>query len=573
MSVSTNKYIFRFLLVSLNIDAILQRTTIGRRRQKLHAMTDGLGLEGVYGETLSRIKGQGEEESRLGMAALMWISHSERPLKVNELCHALGVEIGAADLDSDNIPSIGTLLACCQGLVAVDKEASTARLIHYTLQEYLRGHPNLFCRAHATMAETCLSYLNSHQVKALATTPSPDLGGKPFLEYSSLYWGMHAKRDLLAYAKQLALKLFEDYSNHTSINLLLDAEKSRLFFPGRDKYPGFSSLHCASFFGIVDIVTNLIEVEGCDINQADSIRITPLVWATWNGHEGVVELLLGRNVDPNKRCFGDRTPLLYAAWRGHEGVVRILLGRKDIHPDESEFLGRTPLWCAAEYGREEIVKILHGRDDVNADKPDNDGRTPLSVAAHHGHEKIVKILLGRDDTSADKPDISCRTPLWGAAFAGHEGVVKMLLERSDVNPDKPDSTDRTPLWCATWTGHGGVVKILLGRGDVNPNKPDIYGQTPLRCAAMKGHEAVVKILLGRSDVKSDQPDEDGRTPLWFAAFQRHEGVVRILLGRDDVNPDRPDRHGQTPRLLAVSSSHPGVVALLPPLASAAPGTA
>ena len=59
------------------------------------------------------------------------------------MCHALGVEIGSPDLDSDNVPSIGTLLDCCQGLVSVDKEASTIRLIHFTLQEYLRAHPRL----------------------------------------------------------------------------------------------------------------------------------------------------------------------------------------------------------------------------------------------------------------------------------------------------------------------------------------------------------------------------------------------------------------------------------------------
>jgi len=152
----------RFLLVSLNIDTILQGTTIGRRRRKLDAMTDGLGLEGAYSETLSRIKGQGEEEARLGIATLMWISHSERPLKVDELCHALGVEIGSPDLDGDDVPSIRTLLSCCQGLIAVDKEASTVRLIHFTLQEYLRAQPELFGRAHSIMAETCLSYLNSH---------------------------------------------------------------------------------------------------------------------------------------------------------------------------------------------------------------------------------------------------------------------------------------------------------------------------------------------------------------------------------------------------------------------------
>jgi len=74
-------------------------------------MTDGLRLGDAYDATLSRIKGQGGEKARLGMAALMWISHLERPLRADKLCHALGVRIGLPDLDGDNVPSIGTLIA------------------------------------------------------------------------------------------------------------------------------------------------------------------------------------------------------------------------------------------------------------------------------------------------------------------------------------------------------------------------------------------------------------------------------------------------------------------------------
>jgi len=151
------------------------------------AMTDGLGLGDAYGATLNRIEGQGGERARLGMAALMWISLAERPLRASELCQALSVEIGSPNLNSDNVPSISTLLACCQGLVVVEKEGSVVRLIHFTLQEYLRAHPELFGAAHSTMAETCLSYLNSQQVKAISTGPSSDLQDAPFLEYSSLY--------------------------------------------------------------------------------------------------------------------------------------------------------------------------------------------------------------------------------------------------------------------------------------------------------------------------------------------------------------------------------------------------
>jgi len=355
-------------------------------------MTDGLGLGNAYGATLDRIKGQGGERSRLGMATLMWISHAERPLKPDELCHALAVEIGSPNLNTDNVPSIGTLIACCQGLVFVDKEASTVRLIHSTLQEYLLAHPELFGTPHSTIAETCLGYLNSQQVKALSPSLPPDFRKVPFLGYSSLYWGVHAKRDLSDCAKSLALKLFDDCENHISTKFLsyrwcnIDFNEPSLF----------SGLHCASIFGIDEFVAGLVKLEGYDVNKKDCLGNTSLTWA---------------------------------ARRGHEGVVKILLGRDDINPDIPDNSGRTPLCWAGIYGQEGVVKILLGQDDVNPDKPDKLGRTPLCWAAIHGQEAMVKILLGRDNVNPEKPDKYGRTPLYYAVDRQHEGIIALLHSR------------------------------------------------------------------------------------------------------------------------------------------------
>jgi len=598
VKLSTDRYAPSFLLVSLSIGAILQETTIHRRRQKLRAMTDGLGLGDAYGATLGRIKGQGGEKARVGMATLMWISYSERPLKVDELCHALAVEIGSPNLNTDNVPSIGTLLTCCQGLVVVDKKASTVRLIHFTLQEYFRVHPELFGAAHSAIAETCLSYLNSKQVMAFSTSPPHDLQSTPFLEYSSVYWGIHAKRDLSDCAKQLALKLFDDYNNHLSAKVLLKAQISGAY--SRDfNYPSrFSGLHSACFFGIAEIVARLVESEGCDINQTDYRGNTPLLWAAWNGHEGAVKILLGRDdINPNPLDLDGRTPLCLSVESGHEGVVKILLERDDVRPWRLDMFGRTALGYAAESGREGVVEILLGRDDVNPNTLDSDGRTPLCLAAGNGHEGVVEVLLTRDDVNADKPDGFGRTPLSRASENGHEGTVKILLGRGDVNPDKPDmfgqtplsltagnghegvvkillgrddvSPDRpddeegrTPLWCAAWGGHEGVVEILLGLDGVNPDKPDVSARTPFSCAASNGHEGVVRMLLERDDINPDRPDEEGRTPLWGAAGGGHEGVVEILLGHGDVDPNKQDMFGQTPLYCAASKGYAGVVGIL-----------
>ena len=178
------------------MDHILGEYTAYGRRQRLGAMTGGVDLGDVYGTSLERIREQGGEKTRLGMAALMWLSHSERQLQLDELLHALAVEIGSRDLNPENVPLVETLLSCCLGLVIIDKEVSTVRLIHPTLQEYLCLHtyPNHFGAPHSRMAETCLTYLNFRAFGDISFTLAalPQLA--PFLKYSSLYWGVHATK-------------------------------------------------------------------------------------------------------------------------------------------------------------------------------------------------------------------------------------------------------------------------------------------------------------------------------------------------------------------------------------------
>ena len=559
---STNKYESRFLLASLSIDAILYESTISQRREKLGEMTSGLELGGAYGATIERIKVQDGDKSRLGMAALMWISHAERPLRADELCHALAVKLGSTDFDVGNIPSISTLVSCCQGLITVDKEASTVRLIHFTLQEYLSARPDIFSGPHSVMAEICLTFLNSRHVKALSTARYADTRIAPFLEYCSIYWGVHAKKELSDSGRSIALALLKENYSQVSTRLLLAQVKDFPLWRFGTLSP-FSGLHCASFFGIVEVVAGLIDLECYSINEADFWGYGPLSWASWNGHQGVVEVLLGREgVNPDMSDKWGRTPLLIAAQNGHKGVVKILLGREEVNPNRPDNEGQTPLLNAVQSGHDGVAKILLGREEVNPDKPNKRGEAALLLAAQNGHEGVVKMLLGREEVNLNGTDKWGRTPLLLAAKCGRESMVKILLEQEEISPDRPDNEGQTPLWNAARNGHEGVVKILLGLEEVSPDKPDKWGRTPFSLAARNGREGVVKILLGREDVNPDRPDNDGRTPLWKAAWNRVESVVKILLERDDVNPDRPDNYGETPLSAASRSGSQTVEALL-----------
>ncbi|RPA96471.1 hypothetical protein L873DRAFT_1791626 [Choiromyces venosus 120613-1] len=185
-----------FLLATLNIEAVLREPTTYRRRQVLRQITDDLSLEDAYGATLGRIQGQGGEKSRLGIAALMWICHAGLPIKPDQLCHALAVEDGSTGLNTDNVPSISTLLICCQGLVVMDHKSSPARLIHLTLRQYLCTRGESFTSAHwePIIKQTCLNYLDSQPIMDLLDNHASDLDSLPFLNFAISYAGIWAKK-------------------------------------------------------------------------------------------------------------------------------------------------------------------------------------------------------------------------------------------------------------------------------------------------------------------------------------------------------------------------------------------
>jgi len=291
--------LLRFLLVALNIDVILGETSLARRKKMLQSVaTTGVDLGSVYDQTLRRIKERKGDRARLGIEVLMWVSHAERPLRIEELCHALAVEVGTTDLDYENIRPPDTVLGSCLGLVMVDKETSTVRLIHYTLQEYL-SRPGILPDACKVLAQSCLVYLNYDCIKGLPVDKVPNLGEMPLLKYSSFYWGSHAKIKLSDRAKALTLELLGQYPTHIP-SILLFNKISDYNTSSVTRYL-FTGLHCASYFGIIEVMASLIETKGCNINQGDCTGITPLMLAAQWGNEGAVALLLTQdNIDPNK---------------------------------------------------------------------------------------------------------------------------------------------------------------------------------------------------------------------------------------------------------------------------------
>ena len=394
----------------------------------------------------------------------MWISHSERPLKANELCQALGVERGDTDLNAGNIPAIETVLRCSLGLATIEASSSTVRLVHFTLQEHLSNSPYLFHNPHSIMAEICLTFLNLRCIRDLSTALYSPPAEVPFISYASCFWGTHARKELNERVKLLALKLLEGYDKHISSKLLLIHERGWWYRPEQERrnaLAGFTGLHGAAYFGIVEITRGLLDMREWDLNATDVDGNTAVAWAARKGHEDMIKVLLALpGVDPDSINTDGRTPLLWAAAGRHEGVVRMLLERADIDPNRKDKYGQTPLSRASLAGDERVAKMLLDREDINPNTANNGGHAPLDIAAREGHE----------------------------------GVVKMLLGRNDVNPNITKQYGQTALLVASWKGCEGVVKTLLERGDVNSNIIDLAGQTALSLAQQCGHDTIIKLL-------------------------------------------------------------------------------
>ena len=144
------------------------------------------------------------------------------------------------------------------------------RLIHFTLQEYLAAHPDILGSPDSAMAEICLTYLSSRQVKAGRDSPSPDAQNPPFLEYSSACWGVHAKRELTDCGRSLALELLK--ANYCPISTGSLLAQVKYFYHWKfGTFSQFSGIHCASFFGIVEVVADLIEMDCYDVNEGDFV--------------------------------------------------------------------------------------------------------------------------------------------------------------------------------------------------------------------------------------------------------------------------------------------------------------
>ena len=492
-------------------------------------------LDDTYDEAIKRIFRQGKKDVQLAKRTLMWISCAKRSLSIIELQHALATKPEAKELDPESLPHKDVIVDVCSGLVAIDRESETIRLVHYTTQDYLvRVREDHFATAETDMTLSCLTYLlfsKSAQISELGELSSFNKIRKnvdeleaayPFWSYATRFWGSHAHKKA-QYDARIQHLVFQLLEPNNQVLGLARSEPLRNHLMYLHDVPG---LHAAAYFDLTGLVDTSLDRGTLIDAKTNEYSLTALHCAAIGGHVATLTLLLARGalIDmPNEE--GD-TALMMAAHQGHGDSVRFLLER-GAAVDRQDYNGQTVLYAAASSGHKSIVELLLEKG-ADVDRQNHGEMTPLYVAAFMGHQSIVELLLEKG-ADVDGRDSYGRTALYIAASKGRQSVVELLLEKG-ADIDRRDSYGRTALWTAVRRGHPNnrsVVKLLLEKGaDVNVR--DFAGRSVLHDIVMFGDDSIFGILL-RSGANLEGRTRDGATPLIRAARFGKQHIVQFLI--------------------------------------------
>ncbi len=329
--------------------------------------------------------------------------------------------------------------------------------------------------------------------------------------------------------------------------------------------------------------------KGIDVNALDYDNNTALFWASWQGHEDIVELLCKIGAYVDIPCYNEATALIAAAMHGHTRCVEILLNyNANINLQDNK--KQTALLLAvSSHGKTDIVELLCRRDAA-VDIHNIDGATALLAAAEKGFTKCVEILLkyqaninfhaknkqtamylaslnGHVDTlellcsqgaAVDIADLKGATALIISAQKGHKKCTEILLNHKAMK-NWQDEHKNTALHWASWSGHVGTVDLLCAQGAI-VDIPNIQGATPLLTAAQYGNSNCLEVLLNYN-ATLNWKDTINQTALLWASFNGPEDIVK-MLGKHGAELNTPNNKGVTALMAASGNGHIKCVEIL-----------
>lgn len=203
----------RFLLADLHLRSLKTKSSPKALRKALQSFSSGPdSTKEALENAMQRVTSQPEETATMALNKLMILTTARHPLSVDEVCHALAIDLEDLEdgFDEENIPPIDYVLSSCAGLVIVeaqtrparqpsvdgatgttlqgDERPSGSRLVqvaHKSIRDYLSSpQSDWFPHAEARVAAICRIYKEACERSEMKQ-------GYHFLDYVLNNWGYH----------------------------------------------------------------------------------------------------------------------------------------------------------------------------------------------------------------------------------------------------------------------------------------------------------------------------------------------------------------------------------------------
>ncbi|KAF5242936.1 hypothetical protein FAUST_3104 [Fusarium austroamericanum] len=548
ISIVSKLTIGRFLIARSYLDRLNEDAFRANIKDMENSLPeDNCELSRFLQPSFRRVEQAKDWDKALARHVLTWATHAREDPTAELVIESFKLSSWHSSKYQDLTLDAESLLPVCHGLVTLDHQKGTLRLIH----ESVRRDQSLqeLISSETEIAMMCLECIGTDVISDTSSS---------LFSYSATFWASHfhsVKRQNDETLDELMMGFLGNVSQVTKVWNLRQAINDR------QKMDWVTGLHAAAFFDLPDWVDRLTS-SGIDIDSTSSDGQTALHWAVTYGRREVVKALFACSAEPNMQDSLKETPLHKVLNGPTENCLKIakyLVDRNASVTIEST-KGFSPLSWAIRYGPTAIASLfINSQENVNTEtKP---GWTSLRELFHHGHDIVESIshdgksrgsiTRGRAvknhlDSLVDlllekRVELNQKTedgwlPLIHAAKHGSVSILRKLLEyqpNSNV-VNQRDPKGRSPLRWALEYEKWGTAQILVQHGsEVNENNED--GWKPLIAVTKVNIYEMVQFLINKGGDVNGR-DNDGRSALSYAVRNYNKDITLLLITKGaDVN--------------------------------------
>ncbi|KAF2704948.1 hypothetical protein K504DRAFT_460734 [Pleomassaria siparia CBS 279.74] len=565
-----------FLLAKLHLNSLKGLVNVRQVKDALRHITSGeTALEAAYEKTMHLVEGQQEHYRDIALQALAWIAFSDERIGLQELQYALGIEVGMASLDMDNLASTDLILSACAGLITIQprgpsKDYDAVMLAHKTTHDFLkRTSGRWFKQPGLLIFRKCSTYL-SFDVFSDGPCETKELyearlAAHPFYHYAVREWSSQSQKvsRTIRSDECLLKKLLLSDPHIASYAQAKKAHSPRSF--RRPRIGMSTGLHLAVRFGWDDLIPYLIHLIHYRRDSWDEDGLTALHLAIDRSHVEIVRLLLSMpEVDCNALNSSGDSPLTYAIMRSREKVFKIMVSSPKVQINgvgihESNIFVRTAFTSellstnVSQSGTGPKLDIqsaqkrtvIPAREGDSSRIPESEDAANITNKSSHAEVQLYDLCVR---PKIGKSSIG-RLPLQMAIVYGDKHALELLLKRPEIDLHRCAPTIIT---IAINIGPADLVLFLLSNLKEYLNLGAEYLLGVIELSAGAGHVTVVERLLHIYHELA--PPEDGAdgTTLQKTSWNS-VSVIELLSSVNMENLNDRDSFGQTRSLAAAKT--------------------